>query len=343
MMKNIEDLIRNNIVFNYKQSAKGFNPVICAVCNDYKPRGGFKFENNQIIYNCFNCSTVSKYDEADTTMSDSFRKVLNSFGVSSDSINEVLASKFISRGKLSLKKTEEKDITLESLHKKHINTFVKEIELPKNSYPINESDERCNEAIKYLKSRKVFKNDFFYLNDEEYFKDRILIPFTKFGKLIYWQGRTYKEGDIRQRYINPSVTKDAIVFGYDELYRHIDDILFVTEGVFDAITINGVAIIGSKLNETKIEVLSKSKRRLVFILDRDKNGSKLGKKVLDNGWEITFPPEGLGDVNKAVVNAGLSWTVYNLIKNIPHSRVLAEILIKRNENIDGISKAKIIS
>jgi DNA primase len=90
------------------------------------------------------------------------------------------------------------------------------------------------------------------------------------------------------------------------------------------------SIIGSKLTEAKIEILKKSKRDIIFIIDKDKNGKLLAEKVLANGWKITFTPEGSEDVNDSVKKFGRCWTIYQLFKNIPQDRFSADLAIDLN-------------
>jgi hypothetical protein len=337
-MKKIEDLIRSKISFNYKKANTGFEPVICAVCNDYKPRGGFKFDGNIIGFNCFNCGTDGVFEEGSTHMSKKFRKILNAFQIPDDEIDKILAENFIKNGGLNLKinsKNEEKEIiTLDQLNNKsRLTFFTPEVKLPKNSIKINKTNPQNDlekNVVNYLLKRKVLNtNHDFYISLENEFKNRVIIPFLRQGKIIYWQARSIND-DVKQRYLNCPSNKTAILYNYDELIRYSDLPLFVTEGVFDAIPINGVALIGSTINEVKKELLNKVKRRIIFVIQRDKNGASLAYEALKNNWEISFPPEGFNDVNKAVIETGISWTVNMIMKNIPKNKIEAEMSILLN-------------
>ncbi len=143
---------------------------------------------------------------------------------------------------------------------------------------------------------------------------RVIIPYWRDGKLIYWQARTIDPG-IKPRYKNPSCAKDAIIFGYDQLHSYEAAPLFVTEGVFDAIPLNGIAIMSAALNAARIEILKRTKRRLIFVIDRDQSGGELGKAVLANGWELTFVDIRAKDINDSIIKFGLPYTAYSLIKN----------------------------
>lgn len=315
----IESLIRSRIVFE-KSNAKGFNTVKCKLknCLDYKDRGGFKFENGNIIYSCFNCSTILVHNESQFNISKPFRNLLNSFNISNEEINEELGRSFI-------KNKSDNSLTLiKNREDKKRYYQVKEISLPNNSYLLSEAsadDPWKTIAEQYLELRGLKTDDHnYYLSSDPDYRDRLIIPFYKRGKLIYWQARSFIDG-VKQRYLNPPVNsenndKSIIIFNVDELDKYDNKILFVVEGVFDAIPINGIALLGSTITEQQMEMLMSSKRELVFVIDKDKNGFKLGNKVLDVGWKITLLSGNYKDVSEAVGSFGKLWVTKNLIENI---------------------------
>jgi DNA primase len=116
----------------------------------------------------------------------------------------------------------------------------------------------------------------------------------------------------------------------DELYRNTSLPLLVFEGIFDAIPFNGIALLGSKLSESKLELLKNAKRRLIFVVDRDKTGTLLGEAAINAGFEVSFIPSGFRDANEALVKTGAPWVVYNIMKSIPPSTTEALLRLKLN-------------
>lgn len=329
----LEDLIRQKIPFIYKKASTGFEPVICQACNDYKPRGGIKIDNGTVGFHCFNCGADGMFEEGSTSISKKFREILNAFQISDEEIDAVLASNFMAAGGLVKINREDKAITLDTLTKNKKSFVTPEVKLPVGSFKINKtnpSSELEQLAVKYLTDRLVInaKHDFFLSLDKNY-QNRIIIPFLRNDKIIYWQARALYD-DMQPRYLNCSIHKTAVLYNYSELTRYSALPIFVTEGVFDAIPINGVAIIGSELNNVKVELLKRSKRRVIFVIQRDKNGKQLAHAALENGFEISFPPDGYNDVNKAAVETGLSWTLNNIMKNISSSTSEAMLAIELN-------------
>jgi hypothetical protein len=319
--KSLESLIRDNVALG-RQAATGFFALKCRCCNDYKERAGFKFDNGHVGYSCFNCGKAARYEEDSGHISRNMREVLYSFGLTAEQLEEVIGSAFF------FKKAESSKITLESLHK--VSTVTPTIELPPLSRELGgclDHLELQEKYVAYLDGRCVDFNRYkFYFSLDPKFKDRVIVPFFRAGRLIYWQARSIHD-DEKKRYENPSITRNAVMFNTDELYRHADLPLLVTEGVFDAMMFDGVAMLGSKLNDAKIELLRQSPRRIIFVIDKDDNGRKLAETVLDLGWNITTAPEGAKDVNDSVQKFGKCWTAYQLAQQVPKDRASAQLLI----------------
>jgi DNA primase len=181
-----------------------------------------------------------------------------------------------------------------------------------------------------LLSRKIdLKKYQFYFSLEQRFINRIIIPFYRNQKLIFWQARSIIKND-KNRFDNAPVSREAVLFNFDQLKSYTTTPLFITEGVFDAMMLDGVALLSSTLNPAKEKLLSESKRRLVFVIDKDKNGGELAKRVLDRGWEIVFSPDGTDDVNHSVQRFGLSWTIYEMMRSIRGNDAAAKLAIELN-------------
>ena len=244
------------------------------------------------------------------------RKVLEAFGISNTEISELVGSAFF------VKSTEPKIITAEALKPK-INLFTPEIPLPPKSFPIGSAEKPelqlplaeyiVNRGLDPIELNAHFSLDPKYLN-------RVILPCTRDGKIIYWQARAI--GSAKPRYLSPGTNKDAVMWGYDQLRGNFDEPLFITEGIFDAASIDGVALLGSQLNPSKLEILNRSRRRRAVVIDRDDNGGRLGQLALENGWEITFPPAQAKDANDSVQKFGKLFTIFTLVQNMTQPSAL---------------------
>ena len=292
-------------------SSKGFYAVKCGVCNDYKLRGGFKFENGEIGYNCFNCGKSARYEEGSGKISRNMRQVLNAFDIDDTDISAIVNSAFFN------KPLEPTTINLNDIKKINVNTPT--IKLPDQVHRLGATLEELDyqqKLVSYLLDRCIDLDTYpFFFSTETRFKDRVIIPFYKNGNLIFWQARSINS-DEKKRYDSAAVSNSAVIFNCDALNHYTSSPLLVSEGVFDAMMFDGIALVGSKLTEAKIELLSRSRRRLIFVIDKDANGKHLAEKVLELGWEITVAPDGANDVNDSVRKYGKTYTALHLMKNV---------------------------
>jgi len=235
----LQELIERKVVLG-KQSAKGFRALRCQVCHDHSERAGFKFEAGEVRYNCFNCQARFVFTEGDTSVSKNARRILECYGITREELNEVTGSSFL------LKKAETKEITLESM-KPQVSLYTPEVKLPPNSHPLGSDfcDELQAPIIEYLMSRHIdpLRLNAHFSTDPK-FLNRVIVPCMREGKIIFWQARTILPG-VKPRYMSPSVVKDAVLWGYDNIFKNYDQPLFITEGIFDAEPIDGIALLGS--------------------------------------------------------------------------------------------------
>lgn len=318
----LEELIREKVLLG-APDVRGFHSLKCQCCNDYKIRAGFKFDNNQVGYNCWNCGTTAMYEEFGGNISKKMRAVLHAYGIDDSEIGLVVNSAFFTK--------KEGPATLSLASLKKVNTHTPTISLPEQSFKLGATTEHLNIQEKiaaYLYQRSIDMDKYpFFFSTLSRFKDRVIIPFYRNGNLVYWQARTISPFETK-RYDNCQVARDAIIYNSDQLNSFNPSPLFVSEGVFDAMMFDGIAVLGSKLTDAKLELLNNTNRRLVFVIDKDKNGASLAENVLRAGWEITFAPDGAEDLNKSVVRFGRSYTAQQLIQNIPRSAGEAELAIK---------------
>lgn len=312
----LSDLIEEHIHLG-KESSTGFRALRCAVCNDHSERAGFKFDGDTIGYNCFNCGSKFVYEENSGELGKHARRILEAFGITKQQLDEVTGSAFF------VKANEPKTITMEALKGPQIKLHTPEVPLPPKTYPLGAEHNEALQIplVEYLLSRKldpISLNAHFSLDPKHL--NRVILPCMRDGKVIFWQSRTIKDG-VKPRYVSPGTDKTAVLYGYEKLWRDYDLPLFVTEGIFDAESVDGVALLGSTLNDSKIEVLNRCRRRKIVVVDRDGNGKQLADLALGTGWEITFAPA--GDANKSLIQYGKPYLIWYLLKNatVPSSFV----------------------
>ena len=305
--KSLEDIVKEKVHLGYNAST-GWHYVDCPICGDKRLRGGFKFDSDTTGYACWNCQSKAKYEEGTGKLSRNFRQILEAFGITREDLQQITSALF-------LQQEEKETISIESLTK--VSLVTPEVAFPDQTKQLlSEGHEEFQEPIlEYLIGRRIdpVKTKWYFSLEPKMLR-RVIVPYWRDGKLIYWQAR-HIDRDVKPRYLNCVVSKEAVIYGYDRLYSYDNTPLFVTEGVFDAEIVEGVSILGSSLNAAKIEILKRSKRRLIFVIDRDRTGGELGKAVLENDWELTFVDLRASDINDSAQKFGLPFTAYSLIKN----------------------------
>jgi len=98
----------------------------------------------------------------------------------------------------------------------------------------------------------------------------IVIPFIHNMRLKDVQLWNYTKNEKYEKYHLMQTTK--YLFG---LQQKNEKNLYITEGVFDAMMVNGIATLGSSLTEKQMLILKKEKfEKIILIQDNDKNGDK---------------------------------------------------------------------
>lgn len=306
-MSFLQDLILSYSISN-KITHSGFHSIKCPVCSDYKERAGFKFNEDGIGYNCFNCGVKFKYKYG-TYCNDNMSHILSYFGIT---LEEII--KAIGKDKLYHTTTSSSDIK---------NTLViDEVSLPENSFKISELYEFRNDyenvkkVIDYLENRKinVFDYDFYYSFN---MMDYVIIPYYYGNKIVYWNARSCNSKKIK--YIKVDKPNNGIIFNKKNLFNG-SGIVLITEGELNSISLGtGVALGGSKINDNMFKILDSTTRNKVFIMDNDSsiNSYNIANIMVDHGYGITYL-DSFKDANESVQHLGRLATLQQLRSNIQY-------------------------
>jgi DNA primase len=144
---------------------------------------------------------------------------------------------------------------------------------------------------------------------------RLIIPFYKDNKLIFYQGRDLS-GLAQRRYLSPSIDRERVLYGYENLDTNVDEPLYIVEGFFDAFLLNGIALFGNHLYDPQIKWLNQSRRQKVIIPDRYGDGDRLAKQAIELGWSVSTPDApGCKDVSDIVKKYGMLYTLKTIYDN----------------------------
>jgi len=302
----LEQLIRRYVSLG-KRSPKGFEATKCKVCDDYKERGGFKFDLGTVGSSCFNCGCKIMYKEGERP-SKKFKDTLEAFGVPHEEVELAVGKAFFNRSGTA-------DLAAALAPKKPAAwSPPKTVEPPKTLYDVTTDQSIwCEVARAYLELERglIAEPGQIYVSDDKGLQARVIIPFTHRGRLIYWQARTM-EKDVEPRYINPSTDKEKVFYNYDELWSQSAEPLFLTEGPIDARSIGdrAASLTGSAISAWHLEELRKVAargRKIVFVIDKNDNGHALGDAALAEGWFVTVMPDNIDDANDGLKTHGRLW------------------------------------
>ena len=158
----------------------------------------------------------------------------------------------------------------------------------------------------------------------------VVIPFTHNNQVV---GHTTRFLDDRTpRYIQD--IQPGYVFGTD-LQKINWQYAVVVEGVFDALSINGLAVLHAEINDAQVRLIRSLGREVVVVPDQDEAGMKLVDRAVELGWAVSMPewPAGVKDVNDAVIRLGRLGTLLTIMQAKETSKIKIELrkkqLVKR--------------
>ena len=310
-IRTLQEVIQQHVHLD-RPNSLGWHPVLCKVCGDKGKKGkraGFMFDGDICAYNCFNCATSSAFDPVKhQTMPFKMQEVLRAFNIPETDWQEVLYTALANVQNHTGTSTPTIAASIEPAEI-HFLPFFTPLTDDKNN-------EWCQYAIEYLTDERGidWKTYPFMVTskathpDNERWYGRLIIPIFKNKKLIFYQGRDLTDLHVK-KYLNPSVPKDNILSGFEQLFARTDDPLYITEGWFDAYHLRGIAVFGNKMTTNQIKWLNQSHRQKVVIPDRFGDGYLLAEQALELGWYVSTPDIGsMKDVNAAVMKYGQLYT-----------------------------------
>lgn len=292
---------------------------------DRRQRGGLKNTEQGWSYHCFNCGYTASFILG-RNLSYKARRLLTWMNVPQEEIERI-----------NLESLKHKTIAGLLSERQRVSNEIQGIkfedkELPEEFVIVDES---TPVHYQYLRDRQV-PMDYPIgmiggLSDDKFSRrPGVIIPFTYDGRIV---GHTSRFFDDRSpKYINDM--QSGYVFGTD-LQRDNWHYAIVVEGVFDALSINGLAVLHADVNDAQVRLIRSLEREVVVVPDQDAAGMKLVDRAIELGWAVSMPEwaSGVKDVNDAVKKYGRLATLLSIIEAKEHSKIKIEIrkkqLVKR--------------
>lgn len=326
-MNSIQQAILGIIPGKHKKTNEwiSFNAPCCTHNGetvDKKGRGGITLTpEGGWVYHCFNCGFKTGWMPG-LNLSYKSRRWMGWMGMD-DSQIQLLAFEALRNV----------DVDLVRKEKEKVEVNFTPRELPQGKY-VSEwlqatPPEDLIDCIAYLDKRGFNINDAnWYWSPEAGMNRRIILPFTWKHKVIGYTGRSI-DTDAKTKYL--SHYDGNYLYGIDNQNWNRKFVL-VVEGVFDALAINGLAILTNEINDIKADLIDTLGREVIVIPDQDKAGGKLIDAALKYGWSVAFPewePD-VKDCADSCLKYGKLYTLRTVLATKQSSKLKIELLRKRN-------------
>ena len=317
--------ILNYLPGKRKQTPSGWISFNAPCCGDKRGRGGLKVNEQGWSYHCFNCNKTAGFVLGKPlgfkaksflmliNVPDSEINALNIESLRHRSIHGILDDRAKIANTLSDIKFEEFD------------------DLPPASELITQEHPYY---WNYLRDRKV-PEDFpamttIRTDGIHWVRPHVTIPFTYDGKIV---GCTARFLDNKTpKYINRM--QPGYVFG-TELQHNDWQYTIVVEGIFDALCIDGLAVMHNTISDTQARLIRNLGKEIIVVPDQDRAGLELIDRAVELGWSVSVPDWGpdIKDVNDAVVKFGKLSTLLTIMQSRETSKIKIELrkknLVKR--------------
>lgn len=309
-----------------KQTGSGWISFNCPCCvhkgesPDRRQRGGLKTNEQGWSYHCFNCGFTASFIMG-RNLTFKARQLLQWLNVPDEEIDR---------------------INLESLKQRSIQSIIDERQKVSNVLQgIDFKEKELPPGVElvtpdlkvmwdYIRSRGV-PEDYPIMtvtsNDGVHWtRSMVIVPFTYDNTLVGYScrmldGRTPK-------YIHD--IQPGYVFGTDLQHPDWKHVL-VTEGVFDALCIGGLAVLHNEISEVQARLIRSLGREVTVIPDQDEAGLKLLDAAEQYGWSVSVPDwhDDVKDVNDAVARYGRAATMLSIFEARCHGKIMIEMMRKK--------------
>lgn len=294
-MKNqVFEMLLTHLPHKRKLNPRGwiqFNAVCCHH-RGHKPetrgRGNLLMQEDGITYNCYNCGfkTRFKFDH----ISNSFQQLLGWLGVSREEIQRLkiaLLAQDVNQGSNTVQSQD----TI-------ITDRWPSQELPPGARPLQDwledgcDDPDFQEVVSYLAGRgqELATATVYWWtpHSDHHMHKRLIIPFHHDNTTVGYTGRYAGKppGDIPRYYNSPIPTGYLFNWNMLDLDR---EFVVVVEGPFDALAMQGVAVMRSTMNEQQVFHLCNSGKEVIVLPDRQQQNQHLIDVALGFGWSVSFP------------------------------------------------------
>jgi hypothetical protein len=300
----------------------GFNAVCC---DDKRQRGGFIVNGGDAVsYHCFNCGFKCSWQPG-RHISQKMNKFMRDLNIPDD----VIAQLRLEALKLDNNNSEEirsiiPKFDVRALPMDSLSMIEWAENIAQSDFSVPEQLQKC---IQYLVDRNINPKSYpFYWTPKTGFSNRIIIPFLYKNEIVGWTART--TGNATPKYL--SEQQPGYVFNLDA-QQDSREFVIISEGPFDALSIDGCALLGAEIKDSQNWLLKQLGKELVLVPDRDHEGPKTVERAIELGWSVSMPnwPTGIKDINDAVVKLGKLATMWLIVESKESNSLKIQLKAKK--------------
>jgi hypothetical protein len=281
-----------------------------------------RFDGEGIVYNCFNCKFSTGWQPG-SPLGEKMKTLCRWLGATEDMIKEAIFEAL---------KTEGEDYRPEPFQSK---IEFAEKELPEVAMPVAKwlemyddmTSEFLNPVVEYVVDRGFdpLSGDFYWSPSPGY-SDRIIIPFIWKGRVVGNTARKITEG--KPKYLSDQ--HPNFVFNFDKQEEN-QRYIFVVEGPFDALSINGVALLTNEISDQQSRIINSLGAEVIVIPDQDQSGLVLFDRAEELNWSIASPNWGsdIKDCADACKKYGSIFVVVDAIKTAAKGKIKINMAKKK--------------
>lgn len=292
---------------------------------DTRKRGGVRFDAG-IVYNCFNCKYSTGWQPG-SPISEKLKILCRWMGADDTHINNMMFAAL---------KTESLDYRAEQL--------VTKIEFPEKPLPpeskklsdwatetlSSELETQLIAVYSYILSRGLdpINGDFYWSPTPRYI-DRVIVPFRYNGKIVGNSARRITDGKLK--YLSDQ--SPYFVFNFD-VQKETQKYIIVTEGPFDALAVNGVALLTNEISDQQARIINSIGAEVIVVPDQDKAGLRIFDQAVELNWSVASPTwdDNVKDCADAVIKYGKLFVVVDAILTAQRGAIKINMARKQLEH-----------
>jgi 5S rRNA maturation endonuclease (ribonuclease M5) len=337
MLSSIQDAVKLILPHKRKTNATSgwisFNAPCChhnGETADTRGRGGLVMNpDGGTSYHCFNCNFKASYVPG-RHLTYKFRKLLSWLGADEGTIKRLVIDAIRIRELVAPETlVEVEEVEPIKFKARALPEQAQSFHTLNTFYELNDNVDVPNEwhnSVVYAAQRSIdlSKYDLYWTPETQYnLNKRVIIPFTWRNELIGYTARTFSD-TVKPKY--HSSYEPNYVFNVD---RQPDNgkFVIVCEGPFDAMSIDGIAVLGNECSEIQADIIDSLGREVIVVPDSDRAGMKLVDQAIEYGWTVSFPiwQNTHKDVNSAVVAYGKLFVIKTILEARETSRLKIEL------------------